>query len=279
MPAASRDIADLLSLMARLRDPEGGCAWDLRQTFETIAPYTAEEAAEVVDAIARGDMEDLREELGDLLLQVVFHARMAEEAGHFAFPDVVEAINAKLIRRHPHVFGEARNLPEAEIRAIWDRIKREEKAERAARRGAAADAAQSLLAGVPASLPALSRAVALQAKAGKVGFDWRDARLVLEKIREEIDEVEDALDHGDDQDRIDEIGDVLFAVANLARHAGVDPDVALRRSNAKFERRFAHIERRLAERGTAPAQSSLQEMDALWNEAKSLERADTKAGA
>lgn len=275
MKAASRDIADLLSLMARLRDPVTGCAWDVKQTFETIAPYTMEEAAEVVDAIARRDMADLCEELGDLLLQVVFHARIAEEAGAFAFADVVEAISAKLIRRHPHVFGNARDLPAEQVKAMWDEIKAGEKAARAARRGAEGAGETSLLADVPGALPALSRAVALQAKAGKVGFDWRDARLVLAKIREEIDEVEAVLHAGDDAARLEEIGDVLFAVANLARHLSVDPDLALMRCNAKFERRFGHIERELMKRGRSTAQSDLGEMDALWNEAKRLERQES----
>lgn len=268
----SRDIARLIEIMAALRHPETGCAWDLKQTYATIAPYTLEEAAEVADAIARGDLGDLREELGDLLLQVVFHARMAEEEGAFAFPDVVQAINEKLVRRHPHVFGETRNLTPDEIKGIWDRIKSEEKAERAARRSAMEH--PGLLASVPAALPALSRAVALQAKAGKVGFDWNSARLVLKKIREEADEVEAALDEAaSDDERLDEIGDLLFAVANLARHVKADPEIALRRANAKFERRFRFIEAELAKRGKTPAQSDLEEMDALWNAAKLAERA------
>jgi nucleoside triphosphate diphosphatase len=268
----SRDIARLIEIMAALRHPETGCAWDLKQTFATIVPYTLEEAAEVADAIAREDLDDLREELGDLLLQVVFHARMAEEAGAFAFPDVVQAINEKLIRRHPHVFGETKNLSPDEIKAVWDRIKGEEKAERAVGRGLSANA--GLLASVPAALPALSRAVALQAKAGAVGFDWNSARLVLKKIREEADEVEAALDEAaSDEERLDEIGDLLFAVANLARHVKADPEIALRRANAKFERRFRFIEAELQKRGKTPGQSDLEEMDALWNAAKLAERA------
>jgi ATP diphosphatase len=267
----SRDIARLIEIMAALRHPETGCAWDLKQTYATIAPYTLEEAAEVVEAIARGDLEDLRDELGDLLLQVVFHARMAEEEGAFAFPDVVEAINRKLIRRHPHIFGQTQNLSPDEIKGIWDRIKGEEKAERAARRGPEHN--EGLLSSVPPALPALSRAVALQAKAGTVGFDWNSARLVLKKIREEADEVEAALDESaSDEERLDEIGDLLFAVANLARHVKADPEIALRRTNAKFERRFRFIEAELAKRGKTPAQSDLEEMDALWNAAKLEER-------
>lgn len=268
----SRDIADLLALMAALRDPDTGCAWDRQQSFETIAPYTLEEAAEVVDAIARRDLEDLREELGDLLLQVVFHARIAEESGAFAFGDVVEAITSKLIRRHPHVFGDARGLSAAEVKGVWDRIKREEKAARAMRRGDT-DHAPGLLAGVQADLPALSRAVALQAKAGTVGFDWNSARLVLAKIREEADEVEAALDEAaTDDERLGEIGDLLFAVANLARHVKADPEVALRRTNAKFESRFRSIETALSAAGRTTAEAGLEEMDALWDQAKAEER-------
>jgi ATP diphosphatase len=266
----SRNIADLLSIMAALRDPESGCAWDLKQTFESIAPYTLEEAAEVVEAIARRDIENLREELGDLLLQVVFHSRIAEEAGHFAFGDVVEAITAKLVRRHPHIFGETKDLTAEDVKASWDRIKAQEKAEKAARDGAEAT---GLLDSVPADLPALSRAVALQAKAGKVGFDWNSARLVLAKIREEADEVEAALDEAaSDEERLGEIGDLLFAVTNLARHVKADPEIALRRTNAKFERRFRFIEDRLAAQGRTAAAASLEEMDAIWNEAKAAER-------
>jgi ATP diphosphatase len=270
----SRDISRLVEIMAALRDPEHGCAWDLKQSFASIAPYTLEEAAEVVDAIARDDLEDLRDELGDLLLQVIFHARMAEEAGAFAFPDVVEAITGKLIRRHPHVFGETHAMTPDAIKGVWDRIKAEEKAERAARRGTRQGGGQ--LDSVPDALPALSRAVALQDKAGKVGFDWNDARLVLAKIREEADEVEATLDDSASEDeRIDEIGDLLFAVANLARHLKADPEVALRRANAKFERRFRFIEAELANQGRTAAQSDLAEMDGLWNAAKAAEREGT----
>jgi len=267
----SSDIARLIEIMAALRDPKSGCPWDLEQTFATIAPFTLEEAAEVADAIARNDLEDLREELGDLLLQVVFHARMAEEAGAFAFPDVVQAITEKLIRRHPHVFGNARHLSPDEVKKIWDQIKITEKTERAKKREA--ETTSGILDGVQTSLPALSRAVALQAKAGTVGFDWNDARTVLDKIREETNEVEETLGAavGEDE-RIDEIGDLLFAVANLARHMKVDPEIALRRANAKFERRFRFIEARLAEQNRTPAQSNLDEMDGLWNAAKAAEK-------
>ena len=271
----SRDISRLNEIMAALRTPETGCPWDLEQTFATIAPYTLEEAYEVADAIERGDVANLREELGDLLLQVVFHARMAEEQGRFDFGDVVDAITRKLIRRHPHVFGDARDLSSEEVKALWGRIKAEEKRERAEARRAAglpADEATGALAGVPLALPGLSRALKLQEKAGKVGFDWNDPRAVLAKLREEIDEVEAELEANDAQRVAGEVGDLLFAVANLARHLEVDPEAALRGANAKFERRFAHIETRLGEAGRAPADATLDEMEALWNEAKQRER-------
>ncbi|HVV91889.1 MAG TPA: nucleoside triphosphate pyrophosphohydrolase [Hyphomicrobiales bacterium] len=262
----SSDIARLIEIMAALRTPLTGCPWDLAQSFATIAPYTQEEAAEVADAIARGDLDELKDELGDLLLQVVFHARMAEEEGAFAFGDVVEAITAKMIRRHPHVFGDVEARTEDGVNALWDRIKAEEKAARGRPEPAGA------LAGVPASLPPLGRALKLQKAAGKVGFDWNDPRAVLAKIREEADEVEATLGGSDDDAREDEIGDLLFAVVNLARHLAVDPDIALRRANLKFERRFAAIEGALARDGRTPADSTLAEMDALWDEAKAAER-------
>jgi len=271
-----RDIASLLKIMQALRTPVSGCPWDLEQTFESIAPYTVEEAYEVVDAIQRGDLSDLRDELGDLLLQVVFHARMAEEAGHFAFPDVVEAIVSKMIRRHPHVFGEARDLAPSQVKALWGAIKAEEKAMRAASRAAAGlppePEASGLLGGVPTALPGLTRAVKLQAKASTVGFDWNDARLVLAKIQEEALEIEQAMDAGASKAEVaGEVGDLLFAVANLARHVDADPEAALRSANAKFERRFAYIEKSLADAGRTLEEATLEEMDALWNEAKSTE--------
>ncbi len=271
----SRDISRLNEIMAALRTPETGCPWDLEQTFATIVPYTLEEAYEVADAIERGDVANLREELGDLLLQVVFHARMAEEEGRFDFGDVVDAITCKLIRRHPHVFGDARDLSSDEVKALWGRIKAEEKRERAEARRAAgmpAEEAAGALAGVPLALPALTRALKLQQKAGKVGFDWNDPRAVLAKLREEIDEVEAELEAGEAERVAGEVGDLLFAVANLARHLSVDPEAALRGANAKFERRFAHIESRLGEAGRAPAGATLDEMEALWSEAKQRER-------
>ncbi len=273
----SRDVARLVEIMAALRTPGTGCPWDLEQSFATIAPYTLEEAYEVADAIQRGDLEDLREELGDLLLQVVFHARLAEEQGAFALPDVVEAITAKLVRRHPHVFGDARDLPAEGVKALWAEIKAEEKAERAARRGEPARA-PSLLDGVTRALPGLTRAVKLQEKAATVGFDWDDVALVVGKVREEADEVAEAVASGDRDAVEDEIGDLFCAVANLARHMGVDPETAVRRSNAKFERRFRAIEAGLRARGKTPAESDLDEMDAIWNEAKAAERA-AKAAA
>ena len=269
----SRDISDLLDIMAALRTPGSGCPWDLEQNFSTIAPYTIEEAYEVTDAIARCDLDDLRDELGDLLLQVVFHARMAEEQGAFAFGDVVEAITRKMIRRHPHVFADQDGkLTPAGVKGAWDRIKAEEKAERAARRPADQAEHSSLLAQVKAGQPSLARALALQQKAATVGFDWNDPRAVLKKIREEADEIEAALDAKDQDELASETGDLLFAVVNLARHVGADPDMALRGTNAKFVRRFAFIERALAAKGRSLEAATLVEMDALWDSAKLQEQ-------
>jgi ATP diphosphatase len=271
----SRDIRRLLDIMAALRTPGTGCPWDLEQTFATIVPYTIEEAYEVADAVERGDLVDLRDELGDLLLQVAFHARMAEEQGAFAFGDVVEAITRKLHRRHPHVFGDARDLAPAEVKRLWDEIKAAEKAERRearARAGLPPEGA-GLLDGVPGALPALTRAEKLTSKAAKVGFDWPETAQVVDKIREELDEVAEAAAAGDPDGIEDEIGDLLFAVANLARHHGVDPEAALRRTNAKFVRRFAAIEHGLAARGRPLGEASLDEMEALWAAAKEAEKA------
>src|SRR6059058_3083130 len=266
----SRDISRLIEIMAALRTPITGCPWDLEQNFATIVPYTIEEAYEVADAITRGDFDDLREELGDLLLQVVYHARMAEEQNAFAFGDVVEAITRKMIRRHPHVFADKDgNLASSHVKQVWDRIKAEEKAERAARRPPQeAPSHKSLLSGVKAGQPALTRAMELQRKASTVGFDWNDPRAVLAKIREETDEIEAALDGGDANELAEETGDLLFALVNLARHVGADPETALRGTNAKFERRFAYIERALSAKGRSLEDATLEEMDALWNEAK-----------
>ena len=270
----SRDISQLLDIMAKLRTPKTGCPWDLEQTFATIAPYTIEEAYEVADAIARHDLDDLKDELGDLLLQVVFHARMAEEQQAFSFGDVVEAITRKMIRRHPHVFGnEAGVLDAHEVKNSWARIKAEEKAERAAR-DPKKTAPSSLLANVKAGLPALSRALELQRQASTVGFDWNDPRAVLNKIREEADEIEAALDQDNTVEIAAETGDLLFALVNLARHVGADPETVLRGTNTKFERRFAYIERTLTGRGIVLEQASLEDMDALWNEAKRKEAAE-----
>ena len=263
----SRDISRLLEIMAALRTPGSGCPWDLEQNFRTIAPYTLEEAYEVADAIARNDLSGLKDELGDLLLQVVFHARMAEEQGAFDFADVVENLTAKLIRRHPHVFADADGKTAKAVEGLWERIKAEEKAARGeAHRGGA-------LAGVPLALPALTRALKLQNKAGRVGFDWNDPRAVLAKIREEADEIEAELDRNDNARMSAEIGDLLFAVVNLARHLHADPEGLLRETNLKFERRFAAIERGLAARGKTPKDATLTEMDDLWNEAKAAEKA------
>jgi MazG family protein len=263
---SERAIDRLLAIMARLRDPNGGCPWDLEQDFASIAPYTIEEAYEVADAIERGDLDDLKDELGDLLLQVVFHSRMAEEAGHFAFDDVAEAISGKMVRRHPHVFGDEGERSAGEVKTRWEEIKAEEKAAKGA-------APASILDDVPLALPALTRAVKLQNRAARVGFDWPDTSLVVDKLNEEMLELSAEIAKGGEPDRLeDEMGDLLFVYANLARHLKVDPEAALRRANAKFRRRFGRIEEKLAAMGKRPEDSSLEEMDALWNEAKREER-------
>jgi ATP diphosphatase len=276
----SRDITRLLEIMAALRTPGTGCPWDLEQNFATIAPYTIEEAYEVADAIARGDLEHLRDELGDLLLQVVFHARMAEEQGAFDFGGVVDAVTAKMIRRHPHVFADADGNTASAVKGMWEEIKAQEKLEAKTRRGD--DKPPSALDGVPVALPALTRALKLQEKAGRVGFDWNDPRAVLAKIREEADEIEAELDAADKLPAADkavqrdktaaEVGDLLFAVVNLARHLDADPESILRATNRKFERRFASIERALAAQGKTPKDATLDEMDKLWDQAKAEER-------
>jgi ATP diphosphatase len=263
----SRDISRLIEIMAALRTPKTGCPWDLEQDFATIAPYTIEEAYEVADAIARNDLGDLEEELGDLLLQVVFHARMAQEQDAFDFGDVVEAITTKLIRRHPHVFGDQHARDPESVKGLWDAIKAQEKKDKAA---FGKPVHEGALAGVPVALPALTRALKLQSKASKVGFDWNDPRAVLRKIREEADEIEAALDR-DDPSAAPEVGDLLFAAVNLARHLDADPEALLRQTNRKFERRFSSIEQALATRGKAPQDATLAEMDALWDEAKAQE--------
>ena len=259
-------IETLLAIMARLRDPDGGCPWDLEQDFASIAPYTIEEAYEVADAIERGDRDELKDELGDLLLQVVFHARMAEEEGSFAFADVVRAICEKMIRRHPHVFGDEGERSAGEVKGRWEEIKAEEKAAKGAKQA-------SILDDVPLALPALMRAIKLQNRAARVGFDWPDTSQVIDKLNEEMLELSAELAKGGDADRLeDEMGDLLFVYANLARHLKVDPEAALRRANAKFRRRFGRIEEKLAADGRKPEDSTLEEMDALWNEAKAEER-------
>jgi ATP diphosphatase len=263
----SRDIGRLVEIMAALRTPQTGCPWDLEQSFATIAPYTIEEAYEVADAITRRDLADLKDELGDLLLQVVFHARLGEEEGAFDFGDVVESITAKLIRRHPHVFADKRVGGSEAVKGLWEEIKAQEKQERA---DSGRPAAAGALAGVPIALPALTRALKLQAKASRVGFDWVDPRAVLRKIREEADEIEAALADGAG-DAAAEVGDLLFAAVNLCRHLGADPEAVLRQTNRKFERRFAAVEQALAARGKAAHNSTLDEMDVLWNEAKEQE--------
>lgn len=265
MKHPGRRTEDLIELMAALRTPVSGCPWDLEQSFATIAPYTIEEAYEVADAIARDDLPDLCDELGDLLLQVVFHARMAEEQGAFDFGDVVHAITSKLIRRHPHVFGDQRDLKPDEVKSLWQKIKDEERASKANGAGAA-----SVLDGVTLALPALSRAKKLQQKAAAVGFFWPSVDQVKAKIAEELVEVAEV--ENNQTAAAEELGDLLFAVVNYARHLGVDAESALHATNRKFERRFHSIERALDARGRKPRQSNLEEMDALWNEAKAAER-------
>jgi len=253
---AEHELARLLGIMARLRDPERGCSWDQVQSFATIAPYTIEEAYEVADAIAREDMDDLPDELGDLLFQVVYHARMAEEAGLFGFAEVARAIADKMIRRHPHVFGDDPAAPG------WEEHKRQE---RAAKRQS------GTLDGIPVALPALTRALKITARAGRVGFDWPDAAHVLEKLEEEIAEVRAELPGADPARLADEVGDILFVAANLARKLGLDPEACLRGANAKFSRRFAEVERRVAAEGLALADAGLERMEAQWQAVKADE--------
>lgn len=271
----SRDIQGLLDIMAALRQPETGCPWDIVQTFETIKPYTIEEAYEVADAIERGDMHDLCDELGDLLLQVVFHARMAEEAGEFAFGDVVDAVTRKMIRRHPHVFDRSgADTPEA-VKLQWDTIKqaeRRERAERRAKRGLPPETEQGFLGSVQRSLPALVEALKLQERAAKVGFDWSEPEPILDKIEEEVGELREALRHGDRKKVSDELGDLIFAVVNIGRHTDTDPEMALRGTNAKFRRRFAHIETELQAAGETLEAATLERMEDLWQAAKAIER-------
>lgn len=287
----NRDISALLAVMAALRAPRTGCPWDLEQSFGSIAPYTIEEAYEVVDAIERGDLADLKEELGDLLLQVVYHAQLAEEEGAFAFADVVEAITTKMIRRHPHVFGDEEARTAGMAKGAWERIKAAEKAAKAAERAAMGlppKAGNGVLDDVPVGMSALTRAIKLQDKAAKVGFDWPSLEPVLAKAKEELGELEDAIarrrsspgsvaqiafddrlagsEDAPNADIEEEFGDLLFVMANVARHLRLDPETTLRKANDKFRRRFAYIEAELARRGKTPAQSTLEEMDLIWNE-------------
>jgi ATP diphosphatase len=272
---ASKDISRLIEIMAALRTPGTGCPWDLEQDFTSIAPYTLEEAYEVADAIERHNMDDLRDELGDLLLQVVFHARMAEELGDFAFGDVVEAITKKMIRRHPHVFGPDDAVRGAKLaKGMWDRIKAEEKAERRQARIMRGlepeDHGKGFLDGIPPALPALVRALKLQQKAAQVEFDWKEAEPILQKIDEELGELREAVQNGDNNAITDEFGDVLFALVNYGRHLGIDPEAALRQTNEKFRSRFHSVERRLSETGSSLDAATLEEMEALWQQAKKV---------
>jgi nucleoside triphosphate diphosphatase len=282
-PPQGKTLQDLRDVMRALRTPGTGCPWDLEQTFDTIAPYTLEEAYEVTDAIARKDLADLREELGDLLLQAVYHAQMAEEAGAFTLDDVIAGITTKMIRRHPHVFGDEAARTAGVAKGFWEKIKAEEKAEKAAARAALGlppKRAGSLLDDVPVGMAGLTRAIKLQAKAAKVGFDWPSLAPVFDKMREELAELEAELKSATPLQHSgyagsaieDEFGDLLFVMANVARHMEIDPEAALRRTNEKFIRRFNKIETALAARGKTPAESTLQEMDALWDEIKAAEK-------
>jgi nucleoside triphosphate diphosphatase len=287
---ASKDISRLIEIMAALRTPVTGCPWDLEQDFASIKPYTIEEAYEVADAIERNDMDDLCEELGDLLLQVVFHARMAEEAGEFSFGDVVEAITRKMIRRHPHVFARSDADTPGAVKVQWDQIKAEEKRERAERRAARAAAAREagttvaadfktgFLGGVDRAFPALTEALKLQERAAKVGFDWSAPEPILDKIEEEVGELREALAAGRPDRVADELGDLIFALVNIGRHVKADPEMALRGTNTKFRRRFSHIETELEASGETLEGATLERMEDLWQAAKAIERAVVQPG-
>jgi ATP diphosphatase len=268
----SRDISRLIEIMAALRAPKTGCPWDIEQDFSTIAPYTIEEAYEVADAIARGDLDDLRDELGDLLLQVVYHAQMAQETGDFAFGDVVEAITTKMIRRHPHVFGDDDARSAGMAKGMWEKIKAQEKAEKRSARLARGldpeDNGKGFLDSVPVALPALTRALKLQEKAARVGFDWSEAAPILDKIEEEIGELREALAKGETAEIKDEFGDMLFAVVNLGRHLKLDSEAALSGTNEKFRSRFHYVERAIDASGSTLEKATLDEMEALWQQAK-----------
>lgn len=272
MTDASPPIARLLDIMAALRHPETGCPWDREQDFATIAPYTIEEAYEVAEAIRGGDREGLLSELGDLLFQVVFYAQMSREEGGFDFDDIVRAVCDKMVRRHPHVFAAGAPVADAGAQTRnWENIK-------AAERRRAAPAEASILDDIPLGFPALLRAGKLQRRAARVGFDWRNAAPVFDKADEELAELREAARQGDRGAQKAEIGDLLFACANLARHLGFDPEEALRAANAKFEQRFRRLERWLAERGQSPEDATIAEMDALWERAKAEERAAAAPG-
>ncbi len=273
-PASSvaREVARLLGIMAALRTPGTGCPWDLAQTFATIVPYTIEEAYEVADAIDRSHTSDLKEELGDLLLQVVYHARRAEEQGAFSFADVAAAVADKMVRRHPHVFGTPEQRAAGAPKDFWENAKAEERRDRSV----ASPSPERLLDAVPVGLPGLTRAVKLQDKAAKVGFDWPSLAPVFAKMKEELAELEDVVAKGDRATIEEEYGDLLFVLANVARHLALDPESSLRAANQKFMRRFRYIEEQLFERGSSPAQSTLSEMDTLWDEAKERERSGPK---
>ncbi len=261
-------MEELLQIMARLRDPQSGCPWDREQNFHSIAPYTIEEAYEVLDAIEREDLPGLRDELGDLLLQVVFHARMAEEQGAFDFSAVVGSICQKMTRRHPHVFGDEEIVDASAQRESWEALKQQERQERAENE----KRSESVLDDISLALPGLTRAVKLQKRAARVGFDWPDLEPVIAKIKEELAELEEVLAQGRDKDRLeDELGDLFFCLGNLARHLKIDPEAAVRRTNAKFERRFKTIEAALREQGTTPEAAGLARMDELWDQAKAAE--------
>ncbi len=263
-PKNLRSIDGLRQIMRALRAPEGGCPWDVEQTFRTIAPYTVEEAHEVADAIERDDMNDLREELGDLLFQTVFHAQMAEEAGAFTFDDICEAICTKMLGRHPHVFGDGHDRDAAGQEQAWEVIKRQERAEKAAKH----DRAPGVLDDVPAGLPPMLRALKIQKRLADVGFEWPDAKGVVEKVAEEAEELAEAAETGQHDDIEGELGDLLFVIMNVARRYKLDPDAALRRTNQKVINRFGAVEAALRAEGRTPDAASLEEMDALWVRAK-----------
>jgi len=267
----SRDLSRLLEIMAALRNPDGGCPWDLEQDFASIRNYTIEEAYEVADAIEREDYDDLRDELGDLLLQPIYHAQIAAERGLFDIGDVILAITTKLVRRHPHVFGADAAANAGGAKARWDAIKADERAAKAERRG---QDEPSVLDDVPNALPALARAEKLARRAASVGFDWPDVPAVLDKVREELDETVEALSHGNAEAVQEEIGDLLFAVANLARRAGIEPEAALRDANAKFTRRFRYVEARASEDGVALNEAGLERLDGYWNEVRARDRSE-----